>query len=47
MTAFAPRLWPAVLAFVAGLTLSFAVSAATLTFPTLTGRVVDQANILP
>ena len=46
MTAFAPRFWPAVLAFLAGLALSFAVSAATPTFPTLTGRVVDQANIL-
>jgi uncharacterized protein len=46
MKAFAPRLWPAVLAFVAGLALSFAVSAATPNFPTLTGRVVDQANIL-
>ena len=46
MMAFAPRLWPAVLAFLAGLALSFAASATTPNFPTLTGRVVDQANIL-
>ena len=46
MTVFASKIWLALLVFIAGLTLSFAVSAATPTFPTLTGRVVDQANIL-
>ena len=46
MKAFAPRLWPALLVFLAGLALSFEVSAAPPTFPALTGRVVDQANIL-
>ena len=46
MKAPVPRIWPAILAFVAGLALSFAAPAAAPTFPTLTGRVVDQANIL-
>ena len=46
MKAPVPRIWPAILAFVAGLALSFAAPAATPIFPTLTGRVVDQANIL-
>ena len=46
MKVSAPRIWPAILACVAGLALCFAASAATPTFPTLTGRVVDQANIL-
>ena len=40
------RLWPASLAFLAGIALSIGVSAATPTFPALTGGVVDQANIL-
>jgi uncharacterized protein len=38
------RIWPLI---AAGLFVCFAALAATLHFPELTGRIVDQANILP
>jgi uncharacterized protein len=46
MKVFAPTLWASVLVLLAGLLMGSAASAAAPTFPSLTGRVVDQANIL-
>jgi uncharacterized protein len=46
MKALARRLWAAALALLVGLLLGSVSSAVPLTFPKLTGRVVDDANIL-
>jgi uncharacterized protein len=47
MKALTPTLWTSILVILAVLPLGSAVMAAAPIFPSLTGRVVDQANILP
>ena len=47
MKSLAQKLWASLLVLITALFVSSAASAAAPTFPTLTGRVVDQANILP
>jgi uncharacterized protein len=46
MKSFAPKSWVSLLLLLAGLWMSAPATAAKPVFPTLTGRVVDQANIL-